>query len=311
MKLNQLFPKRIHVSFFSSGLITTIISILFVFYVCYLLWMSLGPVKPTLNYVRRCMADLAVNQMLEEIRKNRGDIRSVELLHFANDPTDYFSNALRMKLNTTGILNVEDVSFVEKLRNKMNLRNRGCASFEEALKCADSDAVDGVLWGELETFESHQAGVALTGAWQLVDVKTKNVVYAGMLSFDTAKTAALNKVMDKGILQVEDSSGDLCNFFQYTASFVPWHVRFLGFVLLTLLLPIVTITFVRTMVAKRSNKVNAFMLGIYTLIDAIFAFFMIGGAFCSSWVVFLFLIAVALAFIYNVSLMNFALKLES
>ena len=98
---------------------------------------------------------------------------------------------------------------------------------------------------------------------------------------------------------------------EIAASVVPWYMRLLGFVLLVLLLPIVTISFIRTMVAKRSNKVNAFVLSVYTVIDMILAFFMVGGTFCSCAAVAVFLGASMLAFLYNVSLMSFALRLET
>ena len=95
------------------------------------------------------------------------------------------------------------------------------------------------------------------------------------------------------------------------AQLVPWHIRLLIFILVVLLLPILTISFLRTMVAKRSNKINAFVLGVYTMIGAILAFFMIGAIFLSILSVILFLTATLIAFFYNAYLMCVALKLES
>ncbi len=45
-----------------------------------------------------------------------------------------------------------------------------------------------------------------------------------------------------------------------------------------LLLPVFTIAFIRTMVRKDSNKTNAFVLGIYTVADALLAWLLIGAA---------------------------------
>ena len=284
-------------------------SFVFIIYVGYLAWMSLGPQKPVPDTPRQQAADAAVALMIEEIRNNRGNIRSAELLHFANDPTDYFSNSLRSALDRSGILNLEDRSLGEKIRNKLNLRNRGCFSLHEALKSVTADDVDGVLWGRLNRFESSDAGVILNGEWQLVNLKTGTCVYSGKLAIDT--TSEAKETLVKNVRQIKTALQQNAGFFEYTARLLPWYIRFLGFVLLTLLLPIVTISFIRTMVAKRSNRINSFMLGIYTVLDAIFAFFMVGGAFCSIWAVFLFLIATALALFYNYALMNFALELES
>ena len=52
------------------------------------------------------------------------------------------------------------------------------------------------------------------------------------------------------------------------------------------------------------------MLTIYTVTDAIFAFFMVGGSFADFLGVLLFLVALAIAFFYNVQIMSFALRLE-
>ena len=87
----------------------------------------------------------------------------------------------------------------------------------------------------------------------------------------------------------------------------PW---ILGLALAVLLLPVVTISFIRTMVSKRSNGVNAFTLGVYTAIDAIIAYFMVGMSLETTASVVLFVGAVLFALFYNVAVMNFAVRLE-
>ena len=77
-----------------------------------------------------------------------------------------------------------------------------------------------------------------------------------------------------------------------------------------MLLPVFTIAFIRTMVRKGSNKTNAFVLAIYTLVDALLAWLLVGAALTSWFPVVVFIIAVAVAFLYNVRIMSFAVKLE-
>ena len=77
-----------------------------------------------------------------------------------------------------------------------------------------------------------------------------------------------------------------------------------------LLLPVFTIAFIRTMVRKDSNKTNAFVLGIYTVADALLAWLLIGAAIGSLWAVLLLIIGVAAAFLYNTKIMTFAVRLE-
>ncbi len=87
----------------------------------------------------------------------------------------------------------------------------------------------------------------------------------------------------------------------------PW---ILWLALAVLLLPVVTISFIRTMVSKRSNGVNAFTLGVYTAIDAIIAYFMVGMSLETTASVVLFAGVVLFSLFYNVAVMNFAVRLE-
>lgn len=284
-------------------------SVALVLYVGYLAWMSLMPRKPVPDAVRKRAADAAVAEIARQIQGRRGGIRSAVLVHFANDPSDYFSDALRSVLDSTGILNLEDSSLLEKIRNKCNLRNRGCPSLAGAVRLAKGRLADGVLWGRLDRFESAGAGAVLEGEWRLAELETGKAVCGGKI-----ETPAVSPAGEKIAKAIQDAGAGIQKntaFVEQTARLLPWHIRFLGFVLLVLLLPILTISFVRAMVAKRSNRVNACLLGIYTAIDAIFAFFLVGGAFPSIWPVVFFLAAAALAFCYNLALMGFALKLES
>ncbi len=52
------------------------------------------------------------------------------------------------------------------------------------------------------------------------------------------------------------------------------------------------------------------MLGVYTVVDLILAFFMVGGSLSSFFAVVVFLLAGVLAFLYNVKIMTFAVRLE-
>ncbi len=276
---------------------------LFVLYVCCMGWIKLGPHKPMPDMARMKAADRAVERIIDEVRQNRGAVRSAALCHFANDTSDYFSRRLRERIEQSNILDLTDVDFAEKLRTALNLRNRGAANASEALAAAGREEVDAVLWGRIERFESAKGGGAtLTGEWQLVDRKTGVAVCGGQIQAGNAASAVLEAVASVG----ESTDGA-----EVFASAIPWYMRLLGFVLLVLLLPVLTISFVRTMVAKRSNRVNVFVLGVYTAIDMILAFFMVGGTFGSFAAVAVFIGASLAAFLYNVSLMSFALRLEA
>ena len=91
----------------------------------------------------------------------------------------------------------------------------------------------------------------------------------------------------------------------------PWFQRFLGWLIVVLLLPVFTLGFIRAMIRKGSNKANLFVLSIYTVADVVLAWLMVGAALHSWWTVLPFIAAVAAAFAYNVRIMTFALKLET
>lgn len=84
----------------------------------------------------------------------------------------------------------------------------------------------------------------------------------------------------------------------------------LAFLLAILLLPVVTISFIRTMVSKRSNGVNALTLAIYTAADFILAFFMVGATLGTTGKAVVFIGVGIFSLFYNFIVMNYALKLE-
>lgn len=280
---------------------------LFVVYMCGIGWVNLGPRKPMPDTARMKAADRAVEGIVDDIRQKRGNVRSVALCHFANDASDYFSHKLREQIEKSNVLDLTDFAFAEKLRTLLNIRNRGVANATDALSFIKGEEVDGVLWGSIERFESAKGGggATLTGKWQLMD-KGGAVVCGGAIQQDDGKSGTA-----EAVTKVIADLGESTDGIEIVASTIPWYMRLLGFVLLVLLLPVVTISFIRTMVAKRSNKVNVFVLGVYTAIDMILAFFMVGGTIGSFAAVVGFLAASLSAFLYNVSLMSFALRLES
>ncbi len=264
-------------------------------YLVWLGWVEFGPRKPEIGAGRAAMADHAINKMVEDLRLNRGSVNNIVLLHFVNDPTDYFTSRLRLIIEQRGVFDLEDRSLVEKIRNKLKLRHPVYDTVAVALKIGKSADVQGVLYGALLKFESFPGGAVINVKYQLLNVKTGEITYTGSYVEDTSKSILPAVVPDK---VKEQTQG------------IPWYLRILGWVLIALLLPVFTISFIRTMVAKRSNRRNLFVLAVYTGIDAIVAYLMIGASFASAWPIILFALAVILGTFYNLTIMAFALKLE-
>ena len=284
------------------GVVPTIASLAFIVYISYLGWMALGPEKPVPDEKRQEIALRGAEKIVETLRKERGEIMSAVLMHFANDSSDFVTDTLRSLLNSSGILDLEDRSFTEKLRNKLNLVNRGAPSREAALKAAQEYKTDGIIWGRIERFESSSGGALIKGHWELLNARTGAVVISSIIDEDSARqlpAAVHREKKEKGALSRDFSAS------------LPLPLRIAGFLLCMLMLPLVTFSFIRTLIAKRSNKINAAMLGILTVIDLILACLLVSGGFVSPAGVFLFLGAGAGGFFYNVFMLSFAKKLES
>ncbi len=186
----------------------------------------------------------------------------------------------------------------------MGLANDGVVTRKAAIAAAKGDSgTDAVLWGKVDRLENERGGTTIIGDYELYDLKRDRVAYTGRMRESTVP----GRFDPKRNSGVEDY---VIGEAERLASGTPWHIRFLWFIVVMLLLPVVTISFIRTMVAKKSNGVNAFVLGVYTVVDLILAFFMVGGSLSSFFAVVVFLLAGVLAFLYNVKIMTFAVRLE-
>ncbi len=275
--------------------------VMFLFALMGLGWCLLGPTKPTVDDDRRVVADVALSKTLDEVYAQRKDIRQVAVLHFVNDPTDHLTQTLRLRLSASGLLTVEDVPFSERWNNLLSLRNDGVYSVAEALAYGKENGLDGVLMGKVDIFESYKNGARLIGQVDMVDVKAGRIAFS--VAWNEDSSTSLSARMKNALV---------CASVGTDATFgAPWYWRVFAFVLIVLLLPVFTISFIRAMVAKKRNGINAFVLGVYTVVDLIFAWMMVGGSFASSIQIWLFVAAGIGAFLYNVRIMTFALRLEA
>ena len=261
-------------------------------YIFWLGWTHLGPRKPEIGPVRQELTEKVIPNIVEDIRTSRGNIRQAALLHFSNDPTDYFTNKLRSTVEQRGVLDLCDRTVMEKARNLLNLRHPSYAATDDAVAEGRELETQGVLYGEIHAFESYPSGSKIDVEVYLADVSTGQTVFTKRYSTEASPASSIAAAMQKA-----------------TQSF-PWFQRLFGWLIAVLLLPVFTIAFIRTMVRKGSNKSNAFVLAIYTLVDALLAWLLIGAALNSWFPVVIFIVTIVAAFIYNIRIMTFALKLE-
>lgn len=269
-------------------------SVAMVVCVAWLGWQHLGPVKPEAGAPRLDLVKEAIPQVVADIRGARGDIRSAALLHFGNDPSDKFTDTLRDTIEKQGILDLRDRTVMEKAFDLLNLRHPAYPTPEEARERGRRLRVGAVIHGRVNSWETTPEGTVLDVDLFFTDVENGNVL--------------LNK-------RYEKHTGDLllANAARVLPDAVkrrPLLQRLFAWILLVLLLPVFTISFLRAMVRKGSNSKNAFVLAIYTVADALLAWLLVGAS-LNAWApTLMFIGAVIVAFLYNVRIMTFALRLE-
>jgi hypothetical protein len=256
-------------------------------------WAYFGPKKPQVGPLRRQVADHVIPKIVDDLRNSRQNIQSVVLLHLVNDPSDYVTDQLRVAIEQSGVVDLRDRTFLEKVRNKLGFRHPASDSLEYAVGRGQSAGVQGVIYGTVNTFESYRGGSALKVDVRMVEVATKQLVFENQYSKELPSI-----LLSKANVQ-EQLTG------------VSPLQRFLSWTVLVLLLPVFTIGFIRTMVRKESNRSNAFVLSIYTGVAVLLGYLLLGVDFSSWFSVLMFLVAMGAAFAYNIFIMTFALKLET
>jgi hypothetical protein len=282
----MMFYRWQYRAFFQAG------TMAFAAYLAWLGWVNLGPRKPEVGPLRKQVADQIVSQVVEDLRAARQSVGSAAILHFANDPSDYVTDQLRAGIERSGIVDLRDRTFMEKLRNILNLRHPSFGDLGPAVDQGKRLGVQAVVFGKINSFETASGGAEIDFDLSLATVDTGQVL--------------LNKKYQREI-----SAGLLSNaVVQEQMQSIRPAQRFLSWVVIVLLLPVFTIAFIRAMVRKESNRVNAFTLSVYTAVDALLAYLLLGAALTGWFSVLLFIIAVGAALAYNFYIMNFALRLE-
>lgn len=276
----------------ATSLFSKIGSIVLIGSIAWLGWQNLGPRKPEPGTARRELADEMMSEIIIDLRENREDVRKAALLHFANDSTDYITGSLRNAIEKSGVFGLRDTTALYKARSMLRLQHPAYDNLNDALERARSLDAESVIFGTVHAFEAFPDGTVVDLEVKLAHTESGEIMLKRRYTRDTSETSIPTafKTSDEG---------------------VHWLSRSMIWLLIVLLLPVFTINFIRAMIRKESNKVNAFTLGIYTIADALLAFLMIGMALSGWFTVFLFIIAVGAAFVYNFQIMNFALKLET
>ena len=260
--------------------------------ILFLIWQAyeyFGPRKPAVPEDRQEIATALFPAIVDDLSANRGAVQSLSMLHLGNDPSDFVTNGLYNELELAGIFDLRDHTLGEKFYEVMRFRHDEYAGSAEAIAEGRSRAVDGVVFGEVESFETDSGGAQISLLIGLADVNAGQVIFSqSYTEGEGGGLTALQKPMKK----------------------LNWLKRFLAWAIFVVLLPVFTITFLRAVVRKRSNRTNGFALGLYTFVGVALAYMLLGVGFSGFWSVLGFLIALIVVLLYNVLLMTYALRLE-
>ncbi|MGC9261358.1 MAG: hypothetical protein ACP5I8_14930 [Phycisphaerae bacterium] len=253
-------------------------------------WDNFGPHRPEVSALRAQMVKNVLPSMVADLQRAGKRFRHVELLHLQNDPSGYVTNQLRSALGQSGIFDLQPRTFIARLEGAFGIARPGVGDAATAMR--DAQGQNAVIFGTVRRFYSAGDSGRLDLSLNLADIATGHVVFSRRYQETHSPTE---------ILPVGTTAG---------LSLAARLRRLLGWLITILLLPVFTIGFLRATVRKKSNRANAFAMGVYTAVDAGLAILFMGISF-SSWLAMAFLIlAVTAAAAYNVAIMTFSLRLE-
>ena len=299
-------------------------------------WRHFGPQKLPVSELREEIADIVVQQVMRDLRKNRQDIKSVMVLPLKCDFSGHVTDRLRSVIADSGVLHLVDRPLNEKLRHTLRLELNGVKNLAEALNASRGGRAEAVLFGSVEIFESFENKGRLKMDIYLARLGTAEIVferpYDSELSHDLLRASGFSPTTEAREKEPSESALSRHSRSQPSAGVEPSvaihspvgpasHSAYrlasadqsgflrplLGWLTATFLLPMVTFQFLRSTVNQRCNGANARVLMLLLVLDMLLAAFLI-GLHSTAWVWFG-LAAAALA--YNFWVMSFALKLES
>lgn len=277
-----------------SLLLVRIASVTLIFNTLWAGWTQFGPTKPVPNSVRLDMTVKAVEVIRNDLRDHRGDFHTLAFLPFKGDPTDTIANALRNSINQSGAFDLCGKGLFDKIRDRLGLREYASNDLNDALLLGKKKKTDLVLYGTVLQYEIVNRKGVLVVEYKLVETNSGSVLYHGKYDNTVSDDSIANVVTDT----VQTVLGQ-------TPS-KPGLNRLLGWILIVMLLPVFSFTFLMNITTKRSNSANAMALGIYTFIDCLLAWILMKPQFDGIGSIAVFALFCLAAFLYNVKLMSIA-----
>ncbi|MDO4570276.1 MAG: hypothetical protein Q4D38_07835 [Planctomycetia bacterium] len=276
---------------------------LFILYLLSILWCELVDFRTPLGSKQRTWIQDAAQSIVTEASKHNEEYRTIFIAEFAQETSGLLTDEMReIVLRDTPFI-LTPPSAYQKIRAGLKLLPVGVASQEEAAQLLKSRGADCILFGRCKKLQVLDGRVVGNIEYSLLDK-------SGTLVIDhqefTTEAAPAETSEDAGTSSSGLSPTD--EKILETIQGASWGHRLIGWVLLVLTLPIVTIVFLQKMTALQSNGVNAFVLVLYTAIDGILAYFLNLFDWSSALMTLVFVLCIVCALLYNMRIMTFSMR---
>lgn len=278
-----------------SNLMKTILLLILTGITVLIVWKTLVPPAPSIPQDRLKLAETVAGRFAEQLRQNRGNARTAVVLHLANDPTHCVTRAVRNRIRETGILNLADDSLMERFQTAFNIPFNGCDNENNAMAIAEKAPQDMVVWGTVERFETDENGhPVIIGELHVIDAVAMEPVF----TFTMGDSSTLSDAQQQKVVVPRTVHASLFS-------------RLAFFLLLAIVVPLLSFSTIRKLVAKRSNNVNLALLATLSAIDTSIAMALFGAVeHCLPFSWFL-LITVTASIFCNLMLLGHAARLEA
>jgi len=256
----------------------------------WILFTHLSPHRPEMPLAMRQSVEKQVSAAMDDLaaKTTAAHAGRIDVCYLDRDDTEFTTTEIRRQMHAHGIGLQPDQPISEKLRDLLGLDQPTASTLEQALAQARSRDLDAVVFGKID----------VSGTQIKIDLRLADARTGSDMKIELADVPA-TRVLQRDIPPIMHTVGD-SHIFR----------RCVVWVIVALALPIFTVGFLREIVRKESNWHNFFALSLYTLIDLLLLWLLLDNTSRLCQIVSLLAGGMAI-FFYNVSVMTWALKMES
>lgn len=236
--------------------------------------------------VRRQLAAALGARLAAELPRREG-IATVAVLEPAGDQGGVVTAALRQAVQAAGTYRLIEEGFLRRMLREFGRDKVPVATLADAVEAARGTGADAVIFGTVAEFAADAHDGRLLLELRMAERDSGRAVFARSYRETVGENYA-------GL------SGWRARMAQSPAG-----RRILVWAAFTLLLPLLTVPWIRRLTAMESNMVNLGMLIGYTGTDMLFAAFLTGFRISSVWLSALLLVALGAAAYYNYCVASF------